>query len=123
MGLSNEKINGSVVLYIPENIGGIKIIKDANGDLLLDKLDNVEIMEDTIDFVKIDVEGHELEVLQGAKETLTKFKPIIFIETFDDKKVKVDEYLTNLGYRLEKSFDGGNYLYIFADSDIGENLK
>ena len=30
--------------------------------------------------MKIDVEGHELEVIEGAKETITKDKPILLIE-------------------------------------------
>ena len=33
-----------------------------------------------LDFCKIDVEGHQLQLLKGAKETLAKHKPMIWIE-------------------------------------------
>ena len=114
IGLSDQKINGSISSYNPKNIGGTVVKQNSNGNLLLDKLDNIKIEEDRADFVKIDVEGHELEVLQGARNTLLKYKPIVFIETFPDKKPKVHEYLTNLGYRLERSFIN-NYLYVFGE--------
>jgi len=32
------------------------------------------------DFIKIDVEGYELEVLKGAKETIKKYFPVMLIE-------------------------------------------
>src|SRR5207245_922744 len=35
---------------------------------------------DRVDFIKIDVEGHELEVLRGAIWVLKKFKPRVMIE-------------------------------------------
>ena len=35
---------------------------------------------DAIGFVKIDVEGHELEVIRGGSETFTRFKPLILME-------------------------------------------
>ena len=44
----------------------------------VDKLDNILIKN--IGFIKIDVEGHELEVIEGAKETIAKDKPILLIE-------------------------------------------
>ena len=112
IGLSNRKINGSVSFYDRRNIGGTPVKQNPNGNLSLDKLDNIKIKENAVDFVKIDVEGHELEVLQGARETLIKYKPTVFIEAFPDSRPKVHEYLTNLGYRLEKSFVN-NYLYVF----------
>ena len=114
LGLSDKKINGSISFYDHNNIGGTHIKQNTDGNLLLDELDNIKIEEDTVDFVKIDVEGHELQVLKGARETLIKYKPAIFVETFSDKQPQVHEYLTNLGYRLEKSFEGNNYLYLFG---------
>src|SRR5579862_191031 len=36
-----------------------------------------------VDFVKLDVEGGELEVLRGASSALTKFRPILICEVLD----------------------------------------
>lgn len=33
-----------------------------------------------IDFIKIDVEGHELKVLEGGKKTIKRLKPLLLIE-------------------------------------------
>ncbi|KAG4095516.1 hypothetical protein H8356DRAFT_1427114 [Neocallimastix lanati (nom. inval.)] len=95
IGLSDIKINGTISFYIPWNIGVTQIKQNLNGNLKLDKY--IRIDEDTINFIKNDVEGHELKVLQGAK----------------DHKMKVNEYLINFEYRLEKEFSSSNYLYIF----------
>jgi FkbM family methyltransferase len=35
---------------------------------------------DRIDFIKVDVEGFELEVLRGAKQTIERCKPVIYCE-------------------------------------------
>lgn len=43
------------------------------------KLDKV--FADPPDFIKIDVEGAELEVIAGARETIHKHKPRLFVET------------------------------------------
>ena len=43
---------------------------------------------ENIDFIKIDTEGYELEVLKGAKEILYKAKYILFEHHYDDMIVK-----------------------------------
>ena len=35
---------------------------------------------ENVDFIKVDVEGYELEVLKGSENTIKSFKPVIFIE-------------------------------------------
>ena len=58
-------------------------------------------------FIKMDVEGAEWEVIQGAKETLEKYKPSILTE-LDDQLLRgfgtnsesVCSYLESLGYEL-----------------------
>ena len=53
-----------------------------------------------IDFVKIDVEGHELQVLMGAKESIGQFRPILFVEI---ARTISDRDYFNLNF--EKVFD------------------
>jgi hypothetical protein len=50
-----------------------------------------------IDFIKIDVEGFEYEVLAGARELLLRDKPIIMVEV-QVKQRLVADLLSNLGY-------------------------
>ncbi len=56
-----------------------------------------------IDFLKIDAEGHELQVLQSATKVLTEYKPQIIYENCDsthNQNLPVAEYLRNMGYKL-----------------------
>jgi len=46
------------------------------------RLDNIveELKLNRVDFIKFDVEGHELNVLKGSINTLNKFHPVLFVE-------------------------------------------
>ena len=53
------------------------------------------------DFMKVDVEGMELEALEGAEETIQRFRPIIYVE--NDRKEKsaaLISFLLANGYGL-----------------------
>ena len=66
------------------------------------KLDNLQF-ENPISFIKIDVEGHEMEVIEGANETITKNKPILLVEIEErhSKKKVIDtiKFIEALGYK------------------------
>lgn len=112
LGLSDKNTMGDILKYSMHNIGATKITHNINGNLKLNKLDNINIDEDRIDFIKIDVEGHEINLLRGAENTLSKYKPSIFIEVFDENKSNIFSILENLGYKYIKEFDYSNYLFI-----------
>jgi FkbM family methyltransferase len=66
-----------------------------------------------VDFIKIDVEGYELEILKGAKETIKKFKPVLLIEinrgTLKREGVKENDifsFLDELGYAYKNIYEG-----------------
>jgi FkbM family methyltransferase len=68
-----------------------------------------------VDLIKIDVEGHELKVLTGALETITRFRPRVLIEVFEEtlrrQGASVEAVLSFLiaqGYVLNEfsDFDG-----------------
>ena len=66
-----------------------------------------------IDFIKIDVEGHELAVLEGAKESLKRFLPILQIEL---NSTTMDLSQTNVNVLLDCIEELGYLIYI-ADTD------
>ncbi len=47
-----------------------------------------------LDFLKIDIEGEEIHMLQGAKQTIGKFKPVMFIEV-NKSTLKAKGYTKN----------------------------
>jgi FkbM family methyltransferase len=66
-----------------------------------------------VDFIKIDVEGMELEVLRGARDTLESLRPVVLFETLEifrgchaaingiaDVFIAIEEFLHGLNYRL-----------------------
>jgi FkbM family methyltransferase len=64
-------------------------------------LDSVLLKEDTIDWIKIDVEGHELDVLEGAVQSILMHKPKIIIELMSGNLQKMKTMAHNLGYSIE----------------------
>lgn len=60
-----------------------------------------------VDFIKIDTDGHEFEVLRGARETISAFKPKIIFElgqyVMEEKKISFMDYwrfFESLNYQL-----------------------
>ena len=80
------------------------------------KLDDYEYKPS---FIKIDIEGHELECIKGAIETIKKFNPILMIEY--DKKIydKINNILKNYKYnafiynKFEKKIEKFNNQKVF----------
>ena len=50
--------------------------------------------------IKIDVEGHEIEVLKGGIECLQDHKPVLIIESFPPKQAEVIHCLSQFGYEI-----------------------
>ena len=50
----------------------------GSGNVEVYRLDDLEL--DTVDYVKIDCEGYEYRILQGAEQTIKQCRPIIVVE-------------------------------------------
>lgn len=53
----------------------------------------------SLDLLKLDVEGHEYEALQGSLDSIQKFKPVVIIEEKLDPEKRATQLLEKLGMR------------------------
>jgi FkbM family methyltransferase len=105
----------SMTLYSPISSGNASLCPDQKhfakseqtvrivrlDDFLLGKLNR-------LDFLKIDTEGFEDEVLNGAMEILKRFKPVLYIElsgAYFASSERSVELLRDLGYRFQPEVD------------------
>ena len=93
--LVSQKVDG-------DNSGNVEHVMCVG----FDDFFNAELKLDRVDFVKIDVEGHEHKVLEGMMDTLRRFMPIIFTEIAWgkdenpdwDREKEVFQKLFDMGY-------------------------
>ena len=115
LALGQKKGNASLSYYDPNNIGMAQITNDDYGELQVMPLDAINIQDD-IKFVKIDVEGFELDVVRGMTETLKKYNPYIMIEIRHSLFSDIDDILKKLNYErieINRNEDLQNCLYVF----------
>lgn len=109
---------GKVAMMTDEfSTGNTRIDLDSvQKDIDMYALDHFNFKD--VDFIKIDCEGYEMEVLRGARETLMRCKPVVCVEQKGDMHERYGEkhqgavqYLQDMGAILKTSMSGD---YIFA---------
>ena len=90
--------------------------KFKNYEVECKKLDDV-IKDKEISFIKIDVEGHELSVIEGANNIINKYKPTLLVE-IEEKHTKKPVINT-----INKIKDFGYKVYFFKNNQIKEIVE
>jgi len=100
-------LDGEVKLYISRKRSGTHSTKrnyNHSGDYIVVRAMRVDSVIKSLnikraDLMKIDVEGAEYEVLEGAEDTLDTYRPDLVIEVFNMNKERVFEFLRKHRYR------------------------
>lgn len=106
-GLSN-KVSISKIFFSSDspNFGNVSLYPDKYNNLNKYSKINLKVFDNSFDYsnqnllIKIDVEGHELNVLRGLKKTLIQNHCFIYIECISEDVIK---FLEKINY---------NYFYI-----------
>jgi FkbM family methyltransferase len=106
------------IVKVAENSGNARVAtssdkKESTCRVRAYALDNFPL-EEKIDFMKIDVEGWELQVLKGAEKTIRRDKPVMVVEQkpnnaerYGQKRMAAVDLLVSWGYTIvwEKAGD------------------
>jgi FkbM family methyltransferase len=119
---------------VPSSYGSFEIKKRDNTEYIGQEIDytggglkSVDVVTidslrlERLDFIKIDVEGMELEVLQGARETIVKYHPQMMIEVIKSDQEGIRQLLSSQVYRLYPM--GINMLAVHQDDPVLEKIK
>lgn len=84
---------------------------DKNKGICSTYIDALDL--EKLDFIKIDVEGMELEVLEGASKTIERFNPVMYIEINEatlsrnnSNKQAIFDFLDEHGYSYKNIYPG-----------------
>jgi FkbM family methyltransferase len=113
VAVSDTYDNLSISRYSPRNIGGTNLQKISHGNIPAISLDSFVPAERRCDFMKIDVEGFERNVLIGGRQFFAQMRPkFVFIEVFTLKgQWGINETLKLFGYTMCETFVDSNFLY------------
>jgi FkbM family methyltransferase len=97
----------AMVKYHPLGVSSF-ISEDGKSEMEVISIDEfVREKQLTIGLIKMDIEGHELPALTGAKETIKRFKPILLIAIYHNPKElfeitrHMDEILPGYEFRIK----------------------
>ena len=74
-----------------------------------------------LDFVKIDIEGMEIEALNGAKKSIEQFKPQLLIEKIKSNESEIRAFVEKFDYQIFPL--GINILAIHNSDPVSKQLK
>jgi FkbM family methyltransferase len=126
VGASRGEIGVPVPNYfVPSSFGSLEIHETNKTEFIGQNIDYTNVQRtkliaiddlalERLDLIKIDVEGMEMEALNGALDTIQRTRPQILIETIKSDKAQIVEFLSKLGYT---TFPAGINTLAIHDSD------
>lgn len=116
--------------FQPSTFGSMELRQSANSEDIGQKLEQMTQVEqvalddlplERCDFIKIDVEGMEFDVLTGANNLIEKCKPVMLIEFIKVDADRLKERLSSIGYSSYQI--GGNFLAVHESDKMAAEVS
>ncbi|QJD91199.1 FkbM family methyltransferase [Duganella dendranthematis] len=120
--------------FLPSSFGSLEIRKTDTTEFIGQKIDYAEencvrtqmmsidqLNLKRLDFIKIDIEGMEMEALMGAEQSISKYKPQLMIEKIKSNEEEIRAFLEKLQYKIFPL--GINLIAVHKDDPVAEQIK
>jgi FkbM family methyltransferase len=101
---------------LKDEIGGF-YVNENKGNIPTLRVDDLNLS--SCDFIQLDVEGYQLFALNGAINTIQRFKPVIsieldWVERYNKSHRDIINFLTKLGYEKVDSYTS-DHIYVYKE--------
>jgi FkbM family methyltransferase len=109
--------------FDPGNSGMSHVVEGLDGEIPLERLDAYGFAD--VDFIKLDAEGYELFVLQGAIDTLRRNRPLVLVEQtgwnarYNLQPDAAVAFLESLGARVIRRMSKTDFLLGWEQGESG----
>jgi FkbM family methyltransferase len=118
---------------VPSSFGSLELRQGANNEFIGQAINYTENTAEIrkvaldefdlprVDFIKLDVEGMEMEALEGADKTIRRSRPILLVEKIKSNSEQLHRWFSDRGYVLREI--GINILAIHSDDKASAELN
>jgi FkbM family methyltransferase len=135
VGASNGSLRIPVPDYlVPSSFGSLELREKSGTEFIGQPIDYSDAATRSVqmvaidslaltrlDFIKLDIEGMEIEALQGARASIARCKPMLLIEQIKSDEQELVRFVTELGYLVFPL--GINLLAVHASDPIVSELR
>jgi len=99
--------------FVPSSFGSLEMRQGATTEFIGQAIDYSDAATQTVqmvaidalnlprlDLVKIDIEGMEMEALQGARDAIARLRPHLLIEKIKSNEAELIGFVSGLGYKV-----------------------
>ncbi|MBR0849854.1 FkbM family methyltransferase [Bradyrhizobium diazoefficiens] len=119
--------------FMPSSFGSLELRQGPTNEFIGQPIDYTdrtvavrkmtldELTLPRVDFIKIDIEGMEMEALAGAQETIRKYRPILLIEKIKTDNRVLEQWLLDNGYQFLAL--GLNFLAVHKSDECWKDIN
>jgi FkbM family methyltransferase len=116
VGLAESEMTLEIMLEESNNVGGTRFGRSDAGSFRALPGDTMLIGQ-PVNFIKMDIEGMEMQALRGLERTIQTWRPAMFVEIGNENVDEFNQWIQARGYKIVDSYrryrSSSNYMAVW----------